>query len=178
MKIRRVIVGHAADGRSTVLEDRDAPRAVDYRSLPGFASVLLWATDGIPSVAAAHDATEGAAFVPGPGGTRLMIVTFPPAAAMTRADFDPVAYGTEFLREAPGLAEAFELEHPGMHTTETVDYDIVLDGEITLELDGGREVVLRRHEVAIQHGTRHAWHNRTDRPATMLFVLMGASRSN
>lgn len=178
MKIRRVIVGRDAEGRSTVLEDRDTPRAVDYQSLPGFASALLWATDGTPSVDRVTDATEGAdSFVPAPGGTRLLIVTFPPDSTMARADFDPMAYGAECLREAPGLAETFELDHPGMHTTDTVDYDIVLDGEITLELDGGREVLLRRHEVAVQHGTRHAWRNRSDRPATMLFVLLGATRS-
>lgn len=177
MKIRRVIVGRDAEGRSTVLEDRDTPRAVDYRSLPGFASALLWATDDAPSVdGPVADATEQASFVPPPGGTRLLIVTFPPDATMARADFDPAAYGTECLREAPGLAETFEPDHPGMHTTDTVDYDIVLDGEITLELDGGREVLLRRHEVAVQHGTRHAWRNRSDRPATMLFVLLGAAR--
>lgn len=176
MKIRRVIVGRDADGRSTVLDDRHAPRAADYRSLPGFASALLWATDGVPSTEAVADATEATrSFVPPPGGTRLMVVTFPPDSVLARADFDPAAYGAECLREAPGLAECFELEHPGMHTTPTVDYDIVLDGEITLELDGGREVLLRQHEVAVQHGTRHAWRNRSDRPATMLFVLIGAA---
>lgn len=177
MKIRRVTVGRDAQGRSAVLEDCDAARAAEYTSLPGFASTLLWATDRTPSVDVATDITgDTQSFVPTPGGTRLLMVTFPPDSAMARSDFDPVAFGAECLREAPGLAETFEVDHPGMHTTDTIDYDIVLEGEITLELDDGREVLLRRHDVAVQHGTRHAWRNRSDRPATLLFVLLGATR--
>ncbi|RYF63003.1 MAG: cupin domain-containing protein, partial [Comamonadaceae bacterium] len=65
----------------------------------------------------------------------------------------------------------------GMHTTDSIDYDIVLEGEITLELDDGQQVQLRKHEVAVQHGNRHAWRNLSDQPATMLFVLLGAART-
>jgi mannose-6-phosphate isomerase-like protein (cupin superfamily) len=115
-------------------------------------------------------------FVPGPGETRLMFVTFPPDAVMMRADFDPAAFGAEFAQNAPGLAERFEMDSPGMHTTDSIDYDVVLEGEIVLELDGGKEVLLKAHDVCVQHGTRHAWRNRSDKPATMLFVLVGASR--
>lgn len=59
---------------------------------------------------------------------------------------------------------------------DSVDYDVVLEGEITLELDDGAQVLLRKHDVAVQHGNRHAWRNLSDRPATMLFVLVGAKR--
>lgn len=79
-------------------------------------------------------------------------------------------------RRVPGLAETFEPEHPGMHTTDSIDYDVVLEGEITLELDDGVQVPLRRHDVVVQHGNRHAWRNPGDRPATMLFVLIGTRR--
>ena len=75
----------------------------------------------------------------------------------------------------PGLAEAFERDSPGMHTTPTVDYGVLLDGQLTLELDGGVTKDLQVHDVVIQNGTRHAWRNGSDRPATMLFVLIGAS---
>ncbi|HSV81369.1 MAG TPA: cupin domain-containing protein [Ramlibacter sp.] len=179
MKVRRVVVSNGADGRSGVQSDGPAPRAAAYRSVPGFASALLWSTSAAPAVGAsvpAVDATPDVTFVPGPGETRLMMVSFPPDSVMMRADFDPAAFGAEFAQNAPGLAEKFELDHPGMHTSDSIDYDVVLEGEITLELDGGREVVLKRHDVCVQHGTRHAWRNRTDRPATMLFVLVGAAR--
>ncbi|HSV54360.1 MAG TPA: cupin domain-containing protein [Burkholderiaceae bacterium] len=179
MNVRRVVVSNGADGKSTIVSDGAAPRAATYKSVPGFASALLWSTSATPAVGASvspADATPEARFVPGPGETRLMIVTFPPDSVMMRADFDPAAFGAEFAQNAPGLAERFEMEHPGMHTTDSIDYDVVLDGEITLELDGGREVVLGAHDVCVQHGTRHAWRNRTNKPATLLFVLLGASR--
>ena len=73
---------------------------------------------------------------------------------------------------SPGLGERFEPN--GMHTTPTVDYGIVLDGEIWLELDEGRTTLLRQHDVVIQNGTRHAWRNKSERAATVAFVLIGA----
>jgi len=62
-----------------------------------------------------------------------------------------------------------------MHTTPTVDYGIVLDGEIWLELDN-ETVHLKRHDIVIQNGTRHAWRNKGTAPATLAFVLIGATR--
>jgi len=178
MQVRRVVTGIDAAGRSCVVSDGNAPRAASYQSVPGFESALLWSTPPELSVgpSAPRDDSPQATFVPGPGETRLMFVTFPSDSTMMRADFDPIAFGAEFTRLAPGLAESFEIDHPGMHTTDSVDYDVVLEGEIVLELDDGREVVLRPHDVVIQNGTRHAWRNRSDKPAKMLFVLVGAQR--
>ena len=76
----------------------------------------------------------------------------------------------------PGLAECFESDNPGMHTTDTIDYGIVLDGEIWLELDDGQTQHLRKLDVVVQNGTRHAWRNRSGRVTLMAFVLIGACR--
>jgi len=178
MHVRRVVAGIGPEGRSGVLSDGPPRRTAVYESVPGFTSALIWSTAADASVGRGSltDDSLQASFVPGPGETRLMFVTFPPDAVMMRADFDPAAFGEEFARHAPGLAERFEREHPGMHTTDSIDYDVVLEGEIVLELDDGQEVLLRPHDVAIQHGTRHAWRNRCDKPAKMLFVLVGAPR--
>jgi uncharacterized cupin superfamily protein len=105
-----------------------------------------------------------------------MVVTFPPDAVMMSPGFDPAAAGAEYMAVLPGLAECFEPEHPGMHTTSTIDYGMLLDGEIHLELDGGATKKLSPRDVVVQNGTRHAWRNRSDKPATMLFVLVGARR--
>ncbi|MND85558.1 hypothetical protein D3C80_774900 [compost metagenome] len=91
--------------------------------------------------------------------------------------FDSSAAGSEYMQHLPGLAELFEHEHPGMHTTDSLDYDIVLDGDIWLELDDGVQTHLTTGDIAVQCGTRHAWRNKSDRSTTMAFVLIGASRS-
>ena len=70
-----------------------------------------------------------------------------------------------------------EPDHPGMHTTDTVDLDIVLSGEVWLELDDGAEVHLQAGDCVIQNGTRHVWHNRTEEPARMFAALIGATRA-
>jgi hypothetical protein len=178
MQVRRVVTGIGPEGRSGIVSDGPAPRSAEYASVPGFASALLWSTPAALRVGggAVKDDTPQVSFVPGPGETRLMFVTFPPDAVMMRADFDPAAFGAEFGANAPGLAERFDIDHPGMHTTDSLDYDVVLEGEIVLELDDGQEVTLRAHDVAVQNGTRHAWRNRSDKPAKMLFVLIGATR--
>ena len=180
MKIRRVVAATGADGKAQVVTDDVAPRSVEFSTVPGFAAALLWSTgaaEGVSRGAEVVDRTTEVGFVPKEGESRLMFVTFPPDAVMMRADFDAAAFGAEFASLVPGLAETFEPDHPGMHTTDSIDYDIVLDGEITLELDDGKQVLLRKHDVAVQHGNRHAWRNRSDRPATMLFVLLGAGRT-
>jgi quercetin dioxygenase-like cupin family protein len=90
--------------------------------------------------------------------------------------FDPAAAAAEQALAQPGLAERFEPDAPGMHTTETIDYAVVLDGAITLELDAGRTVELGTGDVVIQNGTRHAWRNPGEHPATVAFFVVGAHR--
>ncbi|MNP49283.1 Cupin domain protein [compost metagenome] len=90
------------------------------------------------------------------------------------ADFDPVAAGAELCARMPGLAERFEAEKPGFHRTDTLDYGVVLEGEVTLELDGGRTTVLRQGDIVVQVGTRHAWRNTGNKPARLFFVLVDA----
>jgi quercetin dioxygenase-like cupin family protein len=64
-----------------------------------------------------------------------------------------------------------------MHTTDTTDFEIVLSGQIALELDGGAEVVLGPGDVVVQNGTRHRWRNVGAVPATMAIVIVGATRA-
>jgi quercetin dioxygenase-like cupin family protein len=72
----------------------------------------------------------------------------------------------------------FEPDNPGMHTTDSVDYGICLEGEMHLELDNGQEIRLTPGACVVQQGTRHAWHNRSDKPALMCYVLIGADRDS
>ena len=173
VRINRIVTGHAPDGSSRVAMQSAPPRTAAFQHIPGMVSRLVWATGPVRDLAAAADPTPAVTdFVPGPGETRLLVVTFPPDAVFGAADFDAEAAVRENLAVSPGLAERFEPD--GMHTTPTVDYAIVLDGEIWLELDQGRSTLLRQHDVVVQNGTRHAWRNKSDRDATLAFVLIGA----
>jgi len=75
----------------------------------------------------------------------------------------------------PGLIESFELENPGMHTTATTDYGIILEGEMWLELDNGQSRLVKAGDIVIQNGTRHAWRNKSEGIARALFVMIGVS---
>lgn len=178
MSYRRIVTGHSPEGKSIFVADAAAPRSTAFKHVPGFVTTLAWETRpeaGVPA-AAGDPSVTASSWVPGPGGTNLMFVTFPPDAVMMSPSFDPMAAGGEYMQVLPGLAEKFEMDSPGMHTTDTVDYGVLLSGELHLELDDGATKKLAVHDVVIQNGTRHAWRNKSDKPATMLFVLVGAKR--
>ena len=180
MKIRRVVAATGSNGKALVISDGPAPRSIEFQSAPGLAAALVWSAHLGGTISRGDkiaDRSGDVGFVPGEGESILIFATYPPESSMMRADFDAAAFGREFATLLPGLAETIEPDHPGMHTTDSIDYCIVLDGEITLELDDGNETLLRKHDVVVQHGNRHAWRNKSDQPATILFVLSGVKRS-
>lgn len=177
MKIRRIVTGRDRSGKSVFVSDEVAPRTTQFKHVPGLAASLVWETTPGTVIGVVGDAAEAArSWVPLPGGTNMMFITFPPDSVMMSPTFDPAAAGAEYMQVLPGLAEQFEMEHPGMHTTDTIDYAVLLDGEVHLELDNAVVKKLAPRDVVIQNGTRHAWRNMSDKPATMLFVLVGAKR--
>lgn len=171
--MRRVVTGHDNNGRSIVVSDGIPPRAHTYEAFPGFVSALAWATEeGAAASQLGEDPTEKTeSFVPGPGGTRLMLMTIPPDAVMGSPEFDGPAFVAEQFAHGPGLAERFEPD--GMHTTPTVDYTLVLDGEIWLELENGQPTRLTAGDIIVQNATRHAWRNLSERPAVLAAILIG-----
>jgi hypothetical protein len=176
MKARRVVTGHSG-GKAVSVSDGPSPKAKVYNSVPGQGSTLLWATSAVPEVPHRGEAVSASTgYVPAPGETRFLFVTFPPDSVMMSPNFNPAAAGAEYMEHMPELASKFEMDHPGMHTTDTVDYGIVLEGEVWLELDDGKQIHLQAHDAVVQNGTRHAWRNKTQTPVKMAFVLIGASR--
>ena len=174
-RLLRVVTGKNRAGKSVVVQHGVSSRVVTLETLPGLALVEVWATDRRPTLGdAADDITSTmTSFVPGPNGTRFRIVQFP--GASSRA-FDQEAFRREYRAKAPGLAETLELEDSGFHTTDTIDYGVVISGAITLELDDGATVRLKQGDCVVQNGTRHAWRNRSATPCVMAFVLIGAAR--
>ncbi len=174
LTIRRVVVANTY-GASRVVEEGEPPRSAVFTAPEGLAQSLVWRTEPVPSLNyyGSDPTTATRSVLPQPGGTSLIVLTIPPDSAYADPSFDPVVAAAESAKHSPGLAELFESDNPGMHTTSTVDYDIVLEGELWLELTDG-EVRLTAGDVVVQHGTRHAWRNRSDKPATLLAVLIGA----
>jgi hypothetical protein len=171
--VRRVVTGHNSQGKSIFLMDGPAPHV--FSRGPGSAVVTdLWETRGCPADNSGHDETIDHPFsLPPPTqGTVFRVIEYPPdkqrRAALTREREQP---GDDSGRsEALGRASP---RHPGFHRTNSVDYAIVLRGEIYAMMDEG-EVLLRAGDVLIQRGTNHAWSNRSDEPAYLVFVLVDA----
>lgn len=175
--MRRIVTGHSTDGRSVFLSHGEPSRIVALKNRPGFKMTEIWMTEGIPEIPAGNSdpTVDMNLFTPDPGGTRFRIVRFPPACEYNETD--PEAVRKEYIAKAPGLGDSLEPENPGMHTTDTVDYGIVISGEIWLELDDGEEVHLRSGDCVVQNGTRHAWRNRGMEACVMAFVMVGAKRA-
>lgn len=187
-----MVTGEGGDGRAAIVSDAPLPRFVERAAIPGMADGVVWATAaegamagaspaagddpaGIGDAAGFRDAAEAVtSVVPGPGETRFLTVTLPPAAAFESAGFDPAAAAAEDAEVVPGLAELFDPDDPGMHRTPTVDYVIVLAGEVWLELDGGEGTLVRQGDLVVQGGVRHAWRNKGEAPATLATVMVGA----
>jgi len=172
-KHRRIVTGNV-NGKAVVQSDEPLP-AYEFMTVPGYEHTLIWVNPTTPDLSKEQRFDRYPdSVVPGPGGTSLHLVTFPPDSLFADPSFDGEAAQKEALVRLPGLADHFEKEDTGMHKTNTVDYSVVYDGEIWLELDDGETVHLKRGDVVVQNGTRHAWRNKSTKPVTMLFFLNGA----
>jgi len=169
----RLIVTGSLEGRPIFLRDGSPPWTAEFEATPGFEVSLLWSTNS-HALNELTDEEPPSSWVPGNGGSRLIVATFPPECVLRSEDFDGLAAHAEQLEKLSGLAECFDPDHPGMHTTPTLDYGVVLSGEISLDLDGGQIKHLKPHDVVVQRGTRHAWRNLSSSPSTVLFALFGA----
>jgi mannose-6-phosphate isomerase-like protein (cupin superfamily) len=168
MSFRRVVTGHDSSGASIILADEQ----VESITAGGFSFDPMWATDVAAVVPNDGGIPTGPAFFPARGGIRVLTWVAAPSGAIA-----PDATPEEIESAAPGLLAHMEPDEPGMHTTQTIDVDAVMSGEIWLEVDHGREVQLRPGDVVIQNGTRHRWHNRTDKPTVVLSVIVGADKA-
>jgi len=172
--IHRVVTGHDEQGRAIISSQGPLPTVVAIEAIPGTVFHEVWSTEASPArVDNGADPTLGALRLPPPaGGTRFRFVDIPPDTV------DYLATGAGRMKEAftqIGYASASTVvadsPHPLMHRTESVDYGVVIEGEMTLVLDDA-EVLLRPGSVVVQRGTNHAWANRSGRPCRMLFVLV------
>lgn len=175
MKIRRLVTGHDTSGNAVFLSDGTAPREHDFTDMPGHGIAQVWVADSPSSNSSINtdDPTlQHTSILPGPGQTSLLVVSLPPDDVMA-APLNPTRAYSELTAELPGLFDCFEPDNPGMHTTPTIDYAVLLEGELWLELDNGQERLLTPGDVVIQNGTRHAWRNKSDKIAKAVFFMIG-----
>jgi len=168
---RRVVTGHDARGRSVVIMDGESPHSFFLEKAGGLQLTELWETRAAPAGnSGAKDAAEHERRIaPVDGGTVFRIIEYPPDSVRL-ATIDPESFYSAMGAQA---AEKTERRHPGMHRTHTLDYCVVLSGEIYAVLDEG-EVLLRAGDCLVQRGTHHAWSNRTEEPCVIAFVLVAA----
>lgn len=170
-KIRRVITGHDENGKSVFIVDGDAAAVKEMASMPGLALTDIWQTGGAPASNAgnADAADRPVVLEPPANGTIFRVVEFPPDSRWRgRADARD-AFGSIGAAHATDDAS----DDPMMHKTATVDYLLVLKGEIWAILDDS-EVCLKQGDVMVQRGTNHSWSVRTDEPCLLAAVLVSA----
>jgi len=177
--VRRVVTGHNEKGRSVILFDGPAPNAVPYPPGSGGCFTKLWATDGAPACNhGSYDNGDGPISIePLPQGSGFFIAHIPPSETrelgveLTRMEREKMREGMKTIgAENSGVESERD---PSMHRTRTIDYLIILTGEVTLVLDEG-EVVLKPFDVVVQRGTSHAWRNTGSTEAIMAGVMLDA----
>jgi hypothetical protein len=175
--VRRIVTGHDREGRAVIQEDGPPARVVRVGGEIGPLFHEVWNTRETPARidrAGGEPPEDGVQLAPPRNGTRIRVLDIPPEderlAAMSeeqvRAHFAEVGAGDASSHRDDGSSR-----HHLMHRTETVDYGIVLDGEITLVMDVG-ETVVRAGDIVVQRGTNHGWANRSGRNCRIAFVLI------
>lgn len=174
--IRRIVTGHDAKGKATIVEDGAPKRIARVGGDIGPLFYEVWNTRETPARidrASAEPPEEGIVLAPPRNGTRIRVLDIPPedermsniSPEEARAHFAEIGAASASSYGASGSRHAF------MHRTETIDYGIVLEGEITLILDEG-ETVVRAGDIVIQRGTNHGWSNRSGKNCRIAFILI------
>jgi Cupin domain len=165
--VRLVVTGHTQDGAGRVVSDQlIGPKP--GLAADGWLAYVLWGVDKMPSLPDDGEFSYDKS-TPPPGAVRLVQLDVLPGRDSPVLESDPV--------ELEGIQRPSGHDTGGIHFTSTIDLLVVLEGEVTLELDGGRMVNLRQGDYLVQNGTRHAWHNFTDRRARVAVIVLGTDHA-
>ena len=154
VKIRRIVTGHDAEGKAIILEDEICPNRFAMGGNPNFVDTEIWHLDDVSGDNSADykDPATQFGFVPPLKGNICRFLEIPPDSTLGTDDGEEVK--------------------PLFHRTASLDYAVVISGEILAVMDGA-EMVMKAGDIMVQRGTIHAWSNKTDKPCLMLFVLCG-----
>jgi mannose-6-phosphate isomerase-like protein (cupin superfamily) len=171
--IRRVVTGKDATGKAIAMIDAVATTVLRREEL-GITNTLLWVTDSTPADLSNQEdaANKKVGVVAPPGGTIFRVVEFAPEREV-KPDSETRLRIFRGIGLAPEGDSREKPRHPAMHRTKTIDYALILSGEIDMLLDDS-EIHLKAGDVVIQRGTNHAWANRGDKPCQVAFVMVDA----
>ena len=178
---KRALTGRDDAGKSVFKSFDVTSTVVEIDSNPGLTFYELYRTEGVPALTGLEPdpMATGTKGFPGQGGTIFRLISYPPKRPEGYKPPPGVTFESgvkELSDKLPGMGDHFERGAPGMHTTDTIDYGIVVRGEMTLELDDGQKVHLRQGDCIVQNGTRHRWRNPLPEPCLMAFVSLGGKR--
>jgi mannose-6-phosphate isomerase-like protein (cupin superfamily) len=174
--VRRIVTGHDGEGQAVLLSDGPVPRVQRIGGEHGPIFFEVWNTTETPALidrASAEPAEDGIRLAPPRNGTRIRVLDIPPDSDRL-GQVTPEEARSHFAEV--GAAEASShtgdgARHAHMHRTETIDYGIVLEGELVLILDK-EETTVYPGDIVIQRGTNHGWANRSDRNCRIAFILI------
>jgi hypothetical protein len=173
---RLIVTGHSRNGDAIFVDDRH-PGPVNVQALPGADFYMMWGTpDGEARVGERDAKPVLRPYFPGVGGSRVIFLRWAAHSSEPEPVTDPASIVGEVAEKLPGLMDPFEDDGDGIHTTDTIDYAICLEGELCLELDNGAEATLTPGTCVVQLGTRHAWKYKAGQPALICYVQIGAVR--
>jgi quercetin dioxygenase-like cupin family protein len=179
MTTQCVVTGHDQIGWSRIVSVGPIAGDTPFIYQPGFSAAIFAQTSAQPTVGSVEPTplVPITHVLPSVSGTTALIVTFPPVGAEEPVqDIAPEDIAKELEERLPGFAQVFEPDAPGFHRTDTIDYAVLIEGELTLVLDNDERAQLKQGDVVVQNGTRHAWLNLAEVPARVMFVMLGAAR--
>lgn len=168
--VRRLITVDDANGRSRKIADGPSPDVRTDPARPGYSATRIWVTDRTPARIGSITETVNMPHTlePPPGGSVCRVVTFPPERGAPKVSASDVQAFFAAMGSPAASTGGAGAKHPYMQKTRTLDFCLILEGEITLVLDT-QEVSLKAGDTVVQRGTNHAWSNRSGAPCTIAF---------
>lgn len=175
---KRVVTGHDGSGRAVASISGPTPNNFSLKAVPGTVFYEVWNSTSSPAIIDNADDPTAKPLQLSPSllGSVIRVVDIPPDSVQNEVSAAEAATAFAEIGEAHAGTGQADSKHKLMHRTETLDYGIVTEGEVWLVLDG-EDVHLKRGDVVVQRGTNHAWSNRTEEMARMVFILLDGQYS-